>query len=248
MSLKFGGFRLFNIIYCELLKLKKSYIVHIAFFAGIFISILMFFGGLMDNERHKLFVNYSSTIEMINIILLYTILFSLIAGYVFSREFTDKTASTLYAYSISRTKILIGKLIAIYILIFFVCLIRITSTYVGYYILTHTLPEGDFIFRHVKHSLYSLFFEFLLVPIPILVTNLTKNIIFPVVYGIIGTIAITTLGNRIQYFPLITPYKAIEKLYRPNLVDIKYSIISGVLCFIVSISICIYQYNKEDIA
>ena len=35
---------------------------------------------------------------------IYSIIFSLIAAYVFSREYTDKTANILYAYPISRMK------------------------------------------------------------------------------------------------------------------------------------------------
>lgn len=236
-----------NIIYCELLKLKKTYMVHVALVCAMFMSVIMVLGQLIIKEKMQPFIKHASTIEMINILLLYTILFSLIAGYVFSREFVDKTASIVYGYSIPRIKIFIGKLIAIYILIFLVYVVKFISLYLEYYILTYTLPESTFIFSHIKYNIYSLIFEFLIIPIPILIANLSKNIMLPVVYGVVGTIATNALGNKLEYSPLIIPYKAIEKLFKPNLVDLKYCVISGVLCFIISISMCIYQYNKDDI-
>ena len=240
-----------NIIYCELLKLKKSYILQVAIISGLFMSILIDLVSLISGEKFQSFEHYSSTVEMLNILLLYTILFSLIVGYVFSREFADKTASVIYTCSVSRIKIFIGKLIIIYILISLVSVVRIISIYLSYYILMNTLPESMFIVNHIKYNVYSLIFEFLLMPIPILITNMSKNLIVPVVYGTVGTIVtMITLRSSslvIKYFPLVAPYKFIEKIYRSNLVDLNYSVISGITCFVVSMIISIYQYNRDDI-
>jgi ABC-type transport system involved in multi-copper enzyme maturation permease subunit len=242
---------LLNIIYCELLKLKKSYIIPVAVIGGMFMSILIVLASLVFKEGVQTFEQYSSNLEIPNILLLYTILFSLIAGYVFSREFSDKTSSVVYAYPLSRIKIFIGKLITIDMLISLVYLVEVISIYLGYYILNHTLPESSFIISDIKYNIYSLIAQFLIIPIPIVITNMSKNLILPVIYGIFGTIVtIVSSGKMFQigeYVPLIAPYKCIEKVYRPNLVDINYSIISAILCFIISMTICIYQYNKDDI-
>ncbi|BCZ49231.1 hypothetical protein psyc5s11_52980 [Clostridium gelidum] len=240
-----------NIIYCELLKLKKSYIIYVVLIGGMFMSILMNLVILVSEERVRTFESYSSNTEHINLLLLYIILFSLIVGYVFSREFTDKTSSILYTYPISRIKIFIGKLITIDILISLVYLVEIISIYLGYYVLYHTLPEHTFIISHIKYNIYSLIFQFLLIPIPILITNIGKNIMLPVVYGVVGTIVTNVIGESdfliAKHFPLAVPYNFIKKLYWPNLTDLNYSVISGMSCFIISMIICIYQYNKDDI-
>ena len=78
---------------------------------------------------------------------LYILIFSLIAGYVFSREFTDKTANILYAYPISRIKIFIGKLLTIYIVILFVYIIQILTTYLTLYIIWRQLPQQILLLR-----------------------------------------------------------------------------------------------------
>lgn len=240
-----------NLIYCELLKLKKTYIIHVSLIGGIFISILMDLIPLVSAEKFQSFEHYSSTIDVLNILLLYTILFSLIAGYVFSREFVDKTASTIYACSISRNKIFFSKLIVIYILISLVYMVRIVFIYLSCYVLGNSLPEVGFMVKHIEYNVYSLMFEFLLIPIPVLITNVSNNIILPTVYGIAGTIiTIITSGSSstfAKYIPWSTPYEFIMKIYNPNLVNLNYSVINGVLCFIISIIICIYQYNNSDI-
>ena len=118
-----------NIIYCELLKLKKSYIIPVAVIGGMFMSILFELTSLVFKENMQTFEQYSSNLEIPNIVVLYTILFSLIAGFVFSREFTDRTSSVIYTYPISRIKIFIGKLITIDMLISLVYLVKVISIY-----------------------------------------------------------------------------------------------------------------------
>lgn len=212
---------------------------------GIFSTLLMNLAITIGGDKTRTFISYCSNIEMINYLLLYTILFSLMSGYIFSREFSDKTSSITYTYPMSRNKIFIAKIIIIYTLIFLVYLIEVVSIYLGYYIINHTLPESTFIINHIKHNIGSLFFQFLLMPIPILIANVSRNIMLPVVYGVVGEIIMNTIGD--EHFPLLAPYYFIEKVYKPNLIDLHYSVIGGILCFIISVPICIYHYNKHDI-
>lgn len=240
-----------NIIYCELLKLKKSYIIPVAVIGGMFISMLFELVALVFNDSMQTFEQYSSNLEIPNILVLDTILFSLIAGFVFSREFGDKTSSVIYSCTISRIKIFIGKLITIDMLISLVYLAKVISIYFGYYILNYTLPESTFTINYLKYNIYSLIAQFLIIPIPILVTNMSKNLISPVIYGILGTIVTMISSGKMfkfnDYVPLVAPYKFIMKTYIPNLIDLNHSVTSGILCFIISMTICIYQYNKDDI-
>ena len=113
---------MFNIIYSEFLKLKK--IIHYDYsslIGGLVISILMVLGNKLAGITMP-FEKFAFNIQQMNFLILYIIIFSLIAGHVFSREFAYKTASILHAYPISRTKIFIAKLIVVYMLIFLVYL------------------------------------------------------------------------------------------------------------------------------
>lgn len=242
---------LLNLIYCELLKLKKSYIMLLITIGGVFSTILMNLAVLVvSSEKQRSFESYASNVEQLNFVIFYTILFSLISAYVFSREFADKTSSIVYTYPMSKIKIFIGKLITICILISLVYLVEFVSIYLGYYILYHEHPEFTFVSNHIKFYLYSLFFQFLIIPIPILIGNLSRNIMLPVVYGAVGIVISGVHDSFVfgEYLPFSIPFNFIKKLYEPNLIDLNYSVISGICCFVISMFICIYHYNKHDIA
>jgi len=79
-------------------------------------------------------MGYRVNIELICFQFLYIVFFSLIASYIFSREFTDKTANTLFVYPSSRIKIFIGKLLTLYIMITFMYFIQFISTHLTLFV------------------------------------------------------------------------------------------------------------------
>ena len=149
---------MFNIIYSEFIKLKKSYILIIALFSGVLMPGIQFVADMASHrnelvaltERVGFLEDRIVDIDRISVLFVYIIIFCLIAAYVFSREYTDKTANILYAYPISRIKIFFGKLITIYILIVFVYIIQILTTYLGLYIVWGELPSAKFISNGYK--------------------------------------------------------------------------------------------------
>ncbi|AGY76951.1 ABC transporter permease [Clostridium autoethanogenum] len=248
---------MFNIVYSEFLKLKKSYLVIITLIAAIFVPILECIQALSNNYRgssetlrNTLFMNYRVNIEVICFQFLYIVFFSLIASYVFSREFTDKTANTLFIYPSSRIKIFIGKLITVYIIIAFAYFIQSISTYLTLYISWRNLLPSYLIVKDIEVNLYSMLFQFLLIPIPILIGNLTKNIIFPVIYGILGAVSsafMMLMGIYMQVDPLMLPALPIYYFYKGDPIDYVLVISSAVLTFGVSIFLCLYHYINGDI-
>ena len=238
-----------NIIYSEFLKLKKSYIVSVSLVCGVIASILMVLGNLIAGISMS-FEKFACNIQQMNFTILNIILFSLIAAYVFSREFTDKTASILYAYPMSRIKIFISKLITIYILIFLVYFIQCISIYLSYYIADVIVPSSTLIMNDVKANIVSMMFQFLLIPIPILIANITKNMMMPLVYGILSFIAVGFIGSDStydDYIPLMVPYISAQYFYFPKNINFNHIIVSSTLCFILFMPICIYEFNKKDI-
>lgn len=238
-----------NIIYSEFLKLKKSNIMLIVLIGGISMSLLMFTARLVT-ETHMSFENYAYNIEQINYLLLYVVLFSLIPAYVFSREFTEKTANVLYCYPVRRIKIFIAKIFIIYILISLVYVIEVASILLSYYFLNGNFPAGHLIIKDIKANLCSLIFQFLLVPIPILIANISKNIMIPTVFGILSFIisgVFSSYSGYIKYMPLLTPFTSVKYFYLDESINFNYIIISGILCFLFFITISIYEFNKKDI-
>ncbi len=238
-----------NIIYSEFLKLKKSYILSVSLISGVIMSIFMVLGNLLAGIGMS-FEKFVWNIEQMNFSMLNIILFSLIAGYVFSREFTDKTDSILYTYPISRMKIFISKLITIYILIFLVYFIQCISMYLSYYIANGIVPSSTLIMTDIKANIVSMLFQFLLIPIPILIANISKNIMIPLVYGILSLISSGFIGADspyAAYIPFMSPHVSVAYFYFPKYINFNHIIISSILCFILFMPICIYEFNKKDI-
>ncbi|MFL0198667.1 ABC transporter permease [Clostridium sp. WILCCON 0269] len=246
-----------NIIYSEFLKLKKSYVIILTLITSILIPVFQCiislsddYSSISDTLRANLIKTYRINIELICFELLYIVFFALIASYIFSREFTDKTINTLYTYPISRTKIFIGKLYTIYILIVFVYFLEFVATYITLYISWGEFPSKNFITTDIKANVYSMLMQFLLIPIPILIGNITKNIIFPVVYGILAAASSTFLllmGIYMQMSPLILPALPIYYFHIGDPIDFVIVTINAVLIFGMSMFICVYHYKHVDI-
>lgn len=251
---------MFNIIYSEFIKLKKSYILVISLFSGVLVPGVIIMAD-MASHRNKLVelterIHFlESRIEDINRIsglFIYIIIFSFIAAYVFSREYTDKTANILHAYPIGRGKIFFGKLITIYTLIVFVYIIQISTKYLGIYIAWGALPSSKFISMDIKVNIYSMLLQFLLIPIPVLISNITRNIIFPIVYGVLSDVIVVLLlggGASIysQFFPLTLPMLPFYNYYKGDPIDFVITIGNAVITFSVFMFLSIYHYSNADI-
>ncbi len=253
---------MFNVIYSEFLKLKKSYLFATALITSVFLPIIAFivslsndYSGISSALRYTLIKNYRVNIEANCFEFLYTVLFSLIAGYIFSREFTDKTDNVIYTYPISRTKIFIGKLLTLYIIISFIYIVQFLAMYLSLCIAWRELPSKYFILTDMKVNVCSMLLEFLLMPIPILIGNISKNIVFPVIYGILG--AISCMGVMaagvmysaiyMQFFPLMLPVLPMYYFHVGDPIDFVLTTASCVLTFSIFMFLSIYHYNKMDI-
>ena len=248
-----------NIIYSEILKLKKSYILIIALISGVLIPSTRLISNIMNdysivplNDRWRFFQEDVFDIDRMSVLMVYIIIFCLIAAYIFSREYTDKTSNILYTYPISKKKIFLGKFITIYMLIVFVYLIQILTTYLGLYIEWGVLPPIKFIIKDIKVNIYSMLLQFLLIPIPVLIANITKNIVFPIIYGLLGDVMMGLLlgsGANIysQFFPLTLPTLPFYYYHKGDPIDFVVTIIGAVITFCLFMFLCIYHHSNVDI-
>lgn len=237
-------------IYSEFLKLKRTYITIVILIGGVFMSLIMALARSFS-EQDMSFEKYAYNIEQVNFLMLYMVLFPLITAYVFSREYNEKTASILHIYPVSRTKIFITKYLTINVLIFLVYAIEILSIVLSYSFLHGSFPERHLIITDIKANLLSMLFQFLLVPIPILIANMSKNIILPVVYGILGLIIATFTGggdssSYSQYYPLLSPFFSAKYFYFSEIINLRLMFIINISFFILFMSLSIYEFSNKD--
>lgn len=237
-----------NIIYSEILKLKKSKILLLIIVATLAMPIMLN-GAILLSQDDRTFESYVFNSEGINFWMIFGILFSIVGGYVFSREYSEKTDSTLFSYPCSRTKIFFGKLIVVYILIFLTCVIQSVFAYLSYYLLFGVLDK-NLVIDDIIVNLKAMLFQMSIVIIPILLANLKKNMVLPIIYGVFSMCLSLVMENvgfeYSKYNPLIGSVLCFSHQYEEYYVDVNSSAIATSVCFIIFIMISIYQYSKTD--
>lgn len=238
-----------NILYSEMLKLKKSYFLLIILAGGLALPLLLFLGWLVQGQT-VVWNGYTANSEIMMFIMLCPILFSLVSAYVFSREFTDKTANILYSYPAHKIKIFQGKLLVIFMVIAIIYIIHFVALFGTGLILNHEPLTKEILLAHGKIHLYSMIFHFALIPISIFIASLCRNIILPIICATLVTLTNMFLlsGNKFKYSPFMMPFMPLA-----NYTDkLKYfvttqTIFMAVVVFMVGFITCSLYYLKTDI-
>ena len=105
-----------EIVCCEFLKLKHSRICLIAFLGTLVTPLLVLMltiRRLTAGEQVPLFGFYDSAFVFL-IPLFAPLIFSIVAAFLFSREYTEKTLKTIFVVPVSKVKFLLGKHIALF--------------------------------------------------------------------------------------------------------------------------------------
>lgn len=243
-----------NIVYSEFLKLKRTYLLFLVILAGIFIPGMMYFSGTyadnVQNIDKTSCLNAISNINIFQFEILDIIIFSIICGYVFSREYTNMTAGSLYSYPVSKFKIIIGKFIIILSLIFIVYIINFISTIMFILRIFGTLFIEEVVYMQLKTIVISFLLQIILIPLPSLIACISKNIIIPTVYGIIAAIVSFFMSISeiyMQLCPFLLPSLPYYYFYRKDTIDNIAVLLSGTLIFLIPIIIFIYYLMKTDI-
>lgn len=104
-----------EIVCCEFLKLKHSRICLIAFLGTLvtpLLVLMLMIRRLVAGESAPLFGFYDSAFVFL-MPLFAPLLFSIVAAFLFSREYTEKTLKTIFVVPVSKVKFLLGKHIAL---------------------------------------------------------------------------------------------------------------------------------------
>lgn len=242
-----------NTLYSEILKLKRSFFLLIILVGGLALPGLLFLGIGYQGKVIK-WNDYTGNSEIMMFMILTPILFSLISSYVFSREITDKTANILYCYPISRIKIFVCKLLVIFMIITIVYIIHFLGLFGGGLILKHELLTKEILLIHFKISLYSMILQFSLVPIVIFIASLSRNILVPIMYGILVCVNNVFLlaSGKFKYSPFMMPTIPLLNYSAKNNCEHYFlksnTIIMAVIVFVISFIACIIYYKNTDIS
>ena len=106
-------------------------------------------------------------------------MFTIIAAFIVTREFTEETSRILFTYPVSRYKIYISKIILTYIIIFFIYLLQFSFIFVTASFDETTEVMYNLFVIHGKAYLLSLVLQYILIPFIVFMALFFKNSIVP---------------------------------------------------------------------
>lgn len=200
-----------NLIYTELLKLKRSKMFFVSIIgsaAAPFMCFIMFFTTKTRKPHIPIqFSEVFSETNMFIMLLIGAMLYGVITSYLFNREYTEDTLKNLLTIPVSRTGIIISKLVLllfwILALTVFAWILTIVLGFIGQF---EGLNAGLLIESLKKYIIGGSFLFLLSTPV-IFVTLIFKNYVPTIVFTIIITM-INVLIVQSEYSALY-PWSAV---------------------------------------
>jgi ABC-type transport system involved in multi-copper enzyme maturation permease subunit len=184
-------------------------------------------------------------------------MFALMTGYVFSREYQERTINQLFTYPISRGKILFGKLSVVFALIALTSALSCVGvTVIGFIKLAFGDAVMSAIWTGLRMNLLACVLSFGTVPVAAAVSMVGKNIIPSAILGAFA-LAVTLIGEighgfKVILFPWTTPFWPVRDLAR-NVAEVGANPYVGsaltvlVITFAASLIFCLAYYQKSEV-
>lgn len=254
-----------RILSAEVRKFKRSAILWVIVAVILFpvvVSLLMAMGMERHGQEPSVFtflLNHFLFLHM----LMGAPLFTLIAGYVFSREHQERTINHLLTYPYPRWQWYAGKLLIVVPIVALILGIQfllqwgVGALYTGELIPVEPprdIPGDELFVQIVKGSLLGILFQILLIPAGVAAGILGKNVIAPVVLGVCaaglnGVILIAGISMKYAVFnPWFIPiiHSGILLETPPDYVYLRAYVTLAVVC-IVSLAVGLYHFVKADV-
>jgi len=239
-----------NAIYCEFLKLKRTF-----FYPAIIFISFPFMVIVEQSKNDKLFWNsYIPKIEMTNFMSIYVFLFAIIIGYVFTREFTDNVAAMHYSYPLGKINIFLSKFIFVTIIVILIYVFQLVFAIIGGLMMPHEPLTMEILIPHIKINLLSLFYQVTLIPLTIFVSLLGRNIIVPFIYSVlllfVNVYSLNVSKEIAQIIPFSLPLTPMFSAMGENINTISVSpnsVLVSIITFVIGFSLCLIYHVKADI-
>ena len=206
---------MFSVLYCEILKLKRSWILLITVIPAIICSrsILNIYS---DKDLYP-FAGWDVLFSENQLFLckVAPVFFAILVGFVFSREYKNHTISNIFTTPFSRIKTFLTKLITLLLIITLTILISNILIFIFGRFVVSGKPSAHTINVNGKAMLSFIFTHFALVSVIALIGIVAKNNIAPSVFGLVaGMINMFLLLTRYKfYFPWSFPSIITGRIY-----------------------------------
>ncbi|TCS93235.1 ABC transporter permease [Hazenella coriacea] len=241
-----------NLLYTELLKLKRAKLFQVSVIGAASAPIMMFI-SLLNIQSKKpdepiLFSVFFYNTNMYVLMLMGTLLYGVITAYLFNREYSENTLKNLLTIPVSKKSIIASKLALLLIWIIGLTLVMWGLTLILGLIGQFEGLSGTILLQSLKQYLIggSLFF-FLSMP-TMLVTFLFKNFVPTIIFTAVITMANILVADSeyIAIFPWTAAHVIANSAFVPEYPP-EYSYIAILIASLIGLIATLLYFKKVDI-
>ncbi len=234
---------MFNLVYSEILKLKKSKTIAFVILSSIFFPVFWFLITPFNCQKQT-WVIYTSNSEDIMFMIVAIIVFMLLASYIFIREYSEDTVKLLYSYPVSQIAIFISKILTIYIIIALIYLLHFIIVFGSGLLVIHEPLTKEIFLSHAFAYITSMILEFSLIPLMIFIIKIFKNTTATAFAAVIILVSNFYVYETAQYryWPFILPYIPIMKVGKA--INLMATAGLGITTVVVGMLLCIFQLSR----
>lgn len=246
-----------NLVYCELLKLRRSKMLLLSILGVFSTPCMMFIEALQTHfqrpeEVFTLADIYDSSLLYI-MILTNMMIYVAITAYLFSREYSESTLKTILPIPVSRTKFVIGKFFALLLWIVMLTLVTWTGIFAlsGLYHILIGMDGFSFVIAVewlLKFMLGNLLVYLTVSPFAFIAEK-TKGFVAPVIASSVIVMGSAAICN--QDFGAFYPWTATFFLIKGKLASTSYppllAISIIILVSVIGFFTTFHHFQKEDL-
>lgn len=244
--------RLVNLLYTELLKLKRSKMFLVSIIGASAAPIMMFIAYLSQMKRDPGKVIpfeisfYNTNLNVM--LLLGVLLYGVITAYLFNREFVEDTLKNLLTIPVSKVALIASKMLMLYIWILLLTMVAWVLTLGFAFFIKSDVLSAAVLLSSLRDYVLGAVLMFLLSTPTIWVTFLFKNYVPTIMFT-----AVITLGNVTVIssdYKALFPWSAAHVIVTQSyVVDYPplYSFIAVGITSLFGLAASILYFNKMDI-
>ncbi|WP_308638030.1 ABC transporter permease [Paenibacillus silvisoli] len=236
-----------NLIACEWLKWRRSRMLWMILLGALLPIALVFLIQLNSSEPFDWKALFTNNLFIMTM-LMCPALFALLTGYLFAREFQERTVNNLLTGPYSRNKVMTAKFLIALPVLFSVVLLAFLLTFGIGFFFTSKLPTSDVLFGIMGK--YGLLFilEYALVPLSAAVALLWRSYIPAMGLGVFAVVSIITImqSKFIMYYPWSAPLNFILNV-SPDLNSVTIGATSIGAAFLIPLVFIAVYFRRSDV-
>lgn len=246
-----------DLIYCELLKLKRSKMILISILGALAAPAMLLLECLQTHFEHPekiiTLAHIYDSLMLYTIILMNLLVYIIIASYLFSREYTEKTLKNILPIPVSRTSFLTSKFCILFVWMIVLSFFSWGSTYLLALLYHSVFGMAEFHFHialtYRGNMLIGTMLMFLTITPFTFLAEKTKSLVVPLIISSAVIMGNAALSN--QDLGALYPWTAILFLMQGSLSGTGYPVWTSVsiiaLVSILGFAATFIYFQTEDI-